>query len=132
MDKKFEFKIKKEILFTLHIPFNYTVYHIHVTAKLRIPLMLNQIETTVKSRWLLDSSFIISTQDFQNSLIFMKFSNSLIFPCREFLFIIFPVFQSPWPAVLTRDSIIKPESFSSMADNGRGLILRAMARMPML
>ena len=35
-------------------------------------------------------------------------------------------------AVSTRDSIIKPESFSSRADNGRGLIRRAMTKMPML
>ena len=34
------------------------------------------------------------------------------------------------PAVSTRDPIIKPESISSRADNGRGLILRAMTKVP--
>ena len=34
------------------------------------------------------------------------------------------------PAVSTRDSIIKPESFSSRTDNGRGLIQRAMTKIP--
>ena len=34
------------------------------------------------------------------------------------------------PAVSTRDPIIKPESVSSRADNGRGLILRAMTKVP--
>ena len=34
------------------------------------------------------------------------------------------------PAVQTRDPIIKPESVSSRADNGRGLILRAMTKVP--
>ena len=34
------------------------------------------------------------------------------------------------PAVSTRDPIIRPESFSSRADNGRGLILRAMTKTP--
>ena len=34
------------------------------------------------------------------------------------------------PAVSTRDPIIKPESVSSRADNGRGLILRAMTKDP--
>ena len=36
------------------------------------------------------------------------------------------------PAVSTRDPIIKPESVSSRTDNGRGLILRAMTKIPML
>ena len=31
-----------------------------------------------------------------NSLSFAKFSNSLSFPCREFLLAIFPVFPVPW------------------------------------
>ena len=34
------------------------------------------------------------------------------------------------PAVSTRDPIIKLESVSSRADNGRGLILRAMTKVP--
>ena len=34
------------------------------------------------------------------------------------------------PAESTQDPIIKPESFSSRADNGRGLILRAMTKIP--
>ena len=34
------------------------------------------------------------------------------------------------PAVSTRDPIIKPESVSSRSDNGRGLILRAMTKVP--
>ena len=34
------------------------------------------------------------------------------------------------PAVSTQDPIIKPESVSSRADNGRGLILRAMTKVP--
>ena len=33
-------------------------------------------------------------------------------------------------AVSTRDPIIKHESISSRADNGRGLILRAMTKVP--
>ena len=36
------------------------------------------------------------------------------------------------PAVSTRDPIIKPASVSSRADNGQGLILRAMTKIPML
>ena len=35
------------------------------------------------------------------------------------------------PAVSIRDPIIKPESVSSRADNGRGLVLRAMTKIPM-
>ena len=34
------------------------------------------------------------------------------------------------PAVSTRDPIMKPESVSSRADNGRGLILRAITKVP--
>ena len=34
------------------------------------------------------------------------------------------------PAVSTRDPIIKPEGVSSRAANGRGLILRAMTKVP--
>ena len=34
------------------------------------------------------------------------------------------------PAVSTKDLIIKPESFSSRADNGQGLIQRAMTKVP--
>ena len=34
------------------------------------------------------------------------------------------------PAVSIRDSIIKPEGVSSRADNCRGLILRAMTKVP--
>ena len=46
---------------------------------------------------------IVKFPDF--SLIFLILSNSLIFPHREFFFIIFPVFpvfQSPWPPCISR------------------------------
>ena len=46
----------------------------------------------------LSLTVIVKFPDF--SLIFLFLSNSLIFPHREFFFIIFPVFpvfQSPWP-----------------------------------
>ena len=34
------------------------------------------------------------------------------------------------PAVSTRDPIIKPDGVISSADNGRGLLLRAMTKVP--
>ena len=47
------------------------------------------------------------------SLIFSKISNSLIFPCREFFFTIFPifpVFQSARPPCLNNEKYTRPPS----------------------
>ena len=88
---KFEFDLKMRILIYFAYPFNYTVYRTNV--KLRI-----QIETTRNHDIHLINTGFFKFPDF--SLIFIKFSNSLIFPCREFFIIIFPVFPvfpSPWP-----------------------------------
>ena len=57
-------------------------------------------ETTISQLFL---TAIVKFPDF--SLIFLFLSNSLIFPFREFFFIIFPVFpvfQSPWPPCFSR------------------------------
>ena len=48
--------------------------------------------------------------------------------CTLLVIITWPFWLSP--TVSTRDPIIKPESFSLRADNGRGLILRVMTKIP--
>ena len=60
----------------------------------------SHIRTAIKFEYfdLTKIRFFLKFPDF--SLIFSKISNSLIFPCREFFFTIFPVFpvfQSAWP-----------------------------------